>query len=299
MLEVEAVKAMLEASGTTLAGIATHYNVPLSEVYGFAREHGITEPTLESPGCRSLRKLCSAQYGKTAEHWERLLWDDEAGSIVNGIDTSRMDGKINAVDIVRYYHGCCNCLFTGEPTDSVMAADGHQANILISNLMPLTKQVGDKRFNDTAPFIVDKQYTITAPDGRGIRVSITLDMWFDKLLSDPFNEIYVDHAVEHWLEPYLSAHSLIDILSAYDLPATPTLVCLWIWRQLSTKALLKGLARVKLEQWARPTAYVTKQAVLFQTKKMIERQLGRRNIVTPLVQPAAQQQATGSRLIQL
>jgi hypothetical protein len=293
MLNTEAVKTMLETGGATLADIATHFNTSLVDVHEFVRNHGIREPNLEAETLKHIWKLGSAEAGRTAEGWERLLWDDEAGDVINGIDTSRTDGNINALEILRYYHGGCRCWYTGRPTELVMAADADQSNILVSNLVPVVEEIVDERFRETPPFIVDERFTFET----GVRLNVSIEHRFDRLLGRAFNQVLVEHQVERWLAPYLNRHEPVEILSPYCLPATPELLGLWVWRQLETKALMKGLARIRLDFGAWPTAYITKQALLFQTKQMLQRQFGRRSVV--IKQPPVRSKPNGSRLIKL
>lgn len=286
------VRTMLQSGGATLADVAAHFNLPLSDLYDYCRQHGLRESTLSDDD--TIRKLIQAQHPQPPNDWERLLWDDEEGYVINGVDTRTTAGNINADEIIRYYHGNSNCLYTDRPTDLVMAADANQNNILISNLIPIVNEVVAERFKETPTFISHHLYE-SGPSGQRIKLTIGIEHRFDKLLGTSANRQFLDAVFVRWIRPYFERVPLHHILP-YDLPATSELLTVWLWRQLETKALLKGLASLKLEVWQRPTTYLTKQTVLFQTTQMLQRQFGRRNIMTAQPPPLPKQDP---RLIKL
>lgn len=297
MLDKTAVSAQLDASAT-LADISRNHNVPLQEVHAFAAEHNLSEQTLMQLD-RSARSMLTRARAP-APHWERLIADDPGCRVINGIDTRTTTGNINAQDILTHYHGAVRCFYTNEPTDMVMPADASPHNMLVSNLVPLTKEVMQERFQHVTPVIEDLPVALTGPDGT-VRVSITTDHKFDKLLGAGMNVRHVEQAIDLWVRPYIEHHSFEEILACFDCPATPVLSALWVWRQLEKRALVKGLARVKVEIDSKPLAYVTKAAVLAQTQMMLQRQFGERVIATaqPAVMPPPGQGAQPARLIKL
>lgn len=298
MLERTAVETMIRSGSATLADIATHFNVSLADVYSFAREHGLKEPTLED--LNHVKMLTRARKQKSAIGWERLLSDDRDGRIVNGIDTLKTSSNVNAVDVINYYHGACRCYYTGEPTDILMAADANPQNILVSNLVPIVQAVMDERFKDTSPFVLDNRFTF-AGGIEPINVAITIEHRFDKILGSACNRPLVEESVETWLQPYLDRFTPADILDLYELPMTPDLLALWVWRQLERKALLKGLARVKVELQSQAVGYVTKHTVLNQCRQMLQRQFGQRSVLSasPAVMPPRGHGSAPERLIKL
>lgn len=297
MLDKTAVSAQLDA-GATLADIAHNHSVPLPEAHAFAAQHDLAESTLMQLG-RSVRSML-VRSRAPATHWERLIADDDECRVINGIDTKTTTGNINAHDILTHYHGDVRCFYTNEPTDVVMPADAAPQNMLISNLVPLTQDVLRERFQHTSTVIEDLPVTILGPDGT-VRLGITTDHKFDKLLGAGMNVEHVEQAVDRWIRPYIEKCSLPDILACFACPATPVLLALWVWRQLEKRALVKGLARVKVEMVGQPTAYMTKSAVLNQTQLMLQRQFGDRVIATsqPAVMPPPGQGAPPARLIKL
>jgi hypothetical protein len=297
MLDKTAVSAQLDA-GATLADIAQNRNMPLRDVHAFAVEHNLSEQTLMQLDRCTRATLTRARW--SAPHWERLIADDPECRVINGIDTRTTTGNINAQDILTHYHGAVRCFYTGEPTDMVMPADATPHNMLVSNLVPLTKEVMQERFQHVTPVIEDLPVTLTGPDGT-VRVGITTDHKFDKLLGAGMNVRHVEQAIDLWVRPYIEHHSFEEILTCFDCPATSVLSALWVWRQLEKRALVKGLARVKVEIDSKPIAYVTKAAVLAQTQMMLQRQFGERVIATaqPAVMPPPGQGAQPARLIKL
>lgn len=297
MLDKTAVSAQLD-TGATLADIARNHGSSLQDVHELAKQNALAEQTLMQVG-RSERSLLTRARAP-ASHWERLIADDEECRVINGIDTRTTTGNINAQDILTYYHGSVRCFYTDEPTDAVMPADGSPQNMLISNLVPLAQDVLRDRFSHTTNVIEDMCFTMTGPDG-AVRISVTTDHKFDKLLGAGMNQEHVEMAMRRWIRPYVESHSFDDILNCYQCPGTPILSALWVWRQLEKRALLKGLARIKIEFDGKPIAYVTKSAVLNQTQLMLQRQFGERVIATaqPAVMPPPGQSASPARLIKL
>lgn len=293
MLEETAVKTMLEA-GATFADVATAQAVTLAEVQGFCVAHDLAEPTLQQ--LSHIRKLAGAQHPQGAAHWERLLRDDVDGHIVNGINTQKSDGNVNALEIIRHYHGECRCYYSDESTDLVMSADGNPQNLLVSNLVPITQSVLDARFRDTMTFLLDMQY-----EYEHFTVSLMVEHRFDKLLGTGFNRTLVDEAMDQWIRPYGERYWPIDILEYFEVPASPDLLALWVWQQLEKRALLKGMARVKVERESWYAGYATKQQILAHTKQMLARQFGQRSVLTsqPAVMPPPGHGPAPARLIKL
>jgi hypothetical protein len=292
MLDPIALKSMMESGNGTFADIATHFQISLATVKSFADQHGLKEPTLADPQSHHIRQLVSAEATSSATNWERLLTDDDAGNTINGIDTLTTDGRVNAVDIITFYHGALVCMYSGARTDSVMAVDGNQNNFLISNLMPISEDVVAARFRETPPLLAELDYAFDSP--RPIKLRLVFEHRFDKMLGTSVNKLLVDECVDKWVRPYLQ-HELREILASYGLPATPDTLALWLWQQLSTKALLKGLSTLRLKfesNLGRRTDYeaiLTKHAVLFQVRQMMQRQFSRRSIVPASVGPLSPQ----------
>jgi hypothetical protein len=293
MLEVEAVKAAL-ASGSTLANVAQQFGVTLSEVYGFAQEHDLKEQPTTAAERLQVEAL------RPAAQWERLIADDQECRVINGVDSRTTDGKVSALDIIRYYHGEARCYYTDEPTDLVMAADGVPGNLLVSNLVPIARPVLEERFGHTCNVIEDDSFDLFGPSGT-FRVSVTTDHKLDKRLGAGMNTLLLHAAVDRLVRPYVQNYSIADILVCFGCPDTSVLFALWVWRQLEKQALLKGLARVKVERPEWPIAYVTKAAVLNQTQAMLQRQIGERVIATaqPAVMPPRGQGMPPATLIKL
>jgi len=298
MLSPTAVKSMLESGTATFADIAAHFHVPLGDVYQLARSNGLEEPTLESPAMRETRELIGAVTQPSACEWERLLWDDDDGYVVNGVDTRTTTGNINANEVIRFYHGGCNCLYTNRPTDLVMAADANQTNILVSNLVPIVGEVVEERFKESPPFVVQHAYTFNIGLAFAMKLTVSTEHRFDKLLGSASNQLFIDACIERWVEPYFERMPLASILP-YDLPYTAELLNVWIWRQLETKALLKGLATLKLELPGWPTVYLSKHTILFQLKQMLQRQFGRRSILPATSTPLPPNRAAQPGVIKL
>lgn len=292
MLEPKAIRTMLEA-GATFADVARQQGASLTDVHNFCRDNDLKEPTPLT--LSHIRKLAAAQHPQGAVDWERLIADDGTGNRINGIDTATSNGNVNAQEIIAYYHGECRCIYSNEQTDNVMAADGNPQNLLVSNLVPVTKEVLDQRFRDTYVALNDVTYRYGQ-----FTVSLTVQHRFDKVLGTGFNRLLIDASMEQWIEPY-GDYAPRDILAAYGLPGTPDLMAMWVWRKLEKRALIKGMARVKVERDTWYTAYLTKQQVLDHTKQMLARQFGQRSVMTaePAVMPPPGHGSAPSRLIKL
>jgi hypothetical protein len=76
---------------------------------------------------------------------------------------------------------------------------------------------------------------------------------------------------------------------------------LWVWQQLEKRALLKGMARVKVKRPELPAVFITKQQILSHTREMLARQFGQRSVITsePAVMPPQGRGSAPARLIKL
>lgn len=281
MLEKTAIQSMLDA-GATYADVARQMNVSLAEAQSHCEVYKLTERSLMHFG--HLRRLTAGQHIDGAKRWELLLADDFDGRVINGIDTLKTDGRIAAQEIISHYHGECRCYYSNEPTDQVMAADGDAQNLLISNLVPIAQSVLDERFRDTCITTVVASFGYSQ-----FTVRLTVQHRLDKLLGSGFNTALVTSAMGQWIEPYAEQFTPQQILEAYELPGTPDLLALWVWRQLEKVALLKGMSEVTVLTPGHDSleATVTKQQILHYTRQMLARQFGQRSVLTsqPAVMP--------------
>lgn len=277
------IKTMIEASHASIPQLAHHFKVSPSDLIAFLGSDGegrepIKQPTALDVQYKHIAKLYSAQRPESVD-WELLLFDDANKRFINGIDTLTTDGRINANDILAYY-GQTRCVYSGEVTSTVMAADGSSQNFLISNLIPVTTEiVKERRFEDVnMMFVCGKDYEFVGPSGK-TKVGIHLHSRFDRTLGAAFNTLHLDALVDQWIKPWFELFSLSDILPIGMVP-TPEVLSLWVWRQLSSVAFVKGLARVEVVTGG-VSAFVTKDSYI--------------QTVVGLMQRAAQSRAVTSR----
>lgn len=222
--------------------------------------------------------------------WERLFYDNDERTRINGVDTLATSGAINALEIINFYHGRCHCMFTDQPTETVMAADANPSNFLISNLIPASDEVVATRYRETPPVIASYTHRFGV-----VAIELTIEKRLDRTTGRVWNANQDD---EHALINVL--HQLTDsyVELPYGLPSIPEMIALWCWRELETRALLKGMARIAVTR-NDVTAYVTKQTVLYQVKQMLQRDFGRRSIVPASQMSKKPTAVPGSRIITL
>jgi hypothetical protein len=260
------IQTMLESGHASVAHLASHFKVSLDEMLKFMVENEIPVPTMKDPQYDYLRKLQAAQRPGKID-WESLVYDDAEKRVVNGIDTLTTGQDIRPDHITKHYHGDLHCMFTGEPTELVLSIDGTD-NFLITNLVPISDSSVKERFKNAPLFITEKSYSFENPGHDRIRIILSFLLRLDITLGASFKDTYVDGTIDQWLAPYFEKFAHRDILG--NLPATPEFLALWIWRHLSTIALLKGLAKVQVECDG-VSAFVTKDSYLQMVVGMITR----------------------------
>jgi hypothetical protein len=255
MLDRDTVKTMLETSHASVPHLAAHFGVSPAEMISFLKTNDLPAPTAFGEQYKHIRKLFAAQRPEPTD-WEQLVFDDADKRYVNGVDLLSTTGRIDANEILAYY-GQHNCLYSGEPTNKVMAADGNGQNFLVSNLVPITEEVvKERKFGEEGVlFFCGKEYVFAGPSG-DTKIGIHLQACFDSLAGTALNAPYLDASVEQWLHPWFEKFTYSDILPA-GVPAVPELMALWVWKQLSTVACLKGLARVEVNM-SNMSAFITK-----------------------------------------
>jgi len=281
MLDPTAVKTMVESGHATIAHLAAHFDVPIWEIKKFLSDQDIPEPRCQDAQYRYMRKLESVQRVEPAD-WESLVFDDDQHRWVNGIDTLTTDGAVKGNEILQRYHGELRCCYTNEPTDVIMAIDGNPQNFLVTNLVPITEGVIRERFSHVPLFVAGKTYRFE-PEEKGpkrfdIELGIHLQQRLDTSFGAAFKEDYVDALVSQWVIPYFNLLDHDKILGP-GIPPTPELFALWAWRQLSTVALLKGLARVEVKI-GDVAAFVTKDSYLQMVVGLLQRAVQSRAVAS-------------------
>lgn len=285
MLDIQTADSILK-NGGTFAKVAKETNVRLPEAYRFCLENNLSEPTTLQ--VQKVKLLLQQPCDHKADEWERLLVD---GTVINGIDTVKMDDNVRPSDIVSHYHGESRCYYTDAPTDIIMMADGDQQNLLISNLVPICTETLEQRFRHTMVTTGSSKHQFGPLD-----VTVQIEHRFDRQLGSCMNGKLLKTAFLTWIAPY-GQFLMRDVMACFDLPPTPDMLALWVWQQLEKKALLKGLSSITVAN-ASWSASVTKHQILNHTRQMLARQFGQRSVVTPAVRPPGGGPAP-SRLIKL
>ncbi len=246
-LDKTAITTMLNAGHASVAHLAKHFEVSIRDMDDFLRENEIRPPNALNPQFRHITKLIAAERPEKVD-WESLVFDDNPErSRINGVNLVTVDNsfKVNAKDMLLYYseEEEMRCFFTDEQTDSVMAFDGNVQNFLVTNLMPTAPGLGEYRcFNEVLPMMISKKsYSFVE-----VEISLKIHGRFDPANGAVFNPEYIDALVEQWVAPYFDEFSFKDILPA-PMPPTPELFALWLWRHLSTVAMMKGLTEISVK----------------------------------------------------
>ncbi len=241
-MDIETINTMIATSHASVAHLASHFDTTPNKVMAFLKENGIDAPRAVDESFSHIQKLYGAERTSVAD-WEQFFWDDEEKRYINGIDTMTMDGRINANEILKFYHGDLKCWFTGEKTAAVTAFDGNPQLFLISNLIPIAEEVAKRRqFDQPVPSMVAGR---SYGEPGGIEFDIKLFGRFDPVLHGVLNAGYIDQTVEQWVLPYFE-HSPSGFLPEGITPSAET-IALWLWRHLSTTAMVKGLAQVEVK----------------------------------------------------
>lgn len=228
--------------------------------------------------------------------WEQLLCDDPDGHSICGVNTLTCSGNVSGDDIIRHYHGDDpRCVFTGEPTQQLFAADANPQNFLVSNMVPATAEQIHLHYSETIPAQHRQLFRLGC-----FEVTILIEHRADRLTGQVIGSDYLARLVDQYLGPYLSLHDVEAVLDQI-LPVgmSPTLFAgaVWAWRQLETRGLLKGLAQLELRHVDAidQTASVNKMVVLHQARQMMQREFNKRNVVVPTAQvdPRVLQNAPG------
>lgn len=271
-LDRTAVETMIDSGHASVAHLARHFDVSVPEIESFLRENGINFPHGMLPQYRHISKLASAQLLDKVG-WRQLVFDDPEQRWVNGIDLGTTDGKIQAQDIVIHYQGELRCLYTNEPTNTVMAFDGNTQNFLVTNLVPVSQEAINARDinpDEEIPMLVaHKTYTFEGSN-ENVEMSIHLIGRLDPTIGLVFNERYIDAIVDQWVRPYFEEIKL-DCILPQGVPKTPEMFALWLWRHLSTVAFLKGLARIDVKLNSGATAVVSKDLYLQMVVGLLQR----------------------------
>jgi hypothetical protein len=284
MLDLDTVQTMLESGGATPADIANHFSVPLREVETFLDRQHVTVPNGAHAQYRHVRRMQSGER-LSATSAASLLFDRGSDRYINGVDTMG-DGRVEGRAIVVHYHGAVHCWFTDESTDAILAVDGNPQNVLISNMMPVTAEIGERFVGEPA---VVSAHRFVLGDAR---VTVGLQGRIDKQYGAAFSSTFVGACWTQWVRPYE-----LYISELHDGPVNAEVLALWVWRQLSTVALVKGLARLDVE-YQDVTATLTKELYMRAVVDQLRRAFSARSIATPssIVVPK-QQQPPGSGLI--
>ncbi len=280
MLTAELLRERVDA-GQNFATIADESNVSLEHVYKLARQNKIAEQPLRlSRDSKNIRE---------PREFDALLADEPG--VFNGIDTATLTRQIVPIDIARYYHGARGqastvCHYTGETTDLLLSADGNQNNLLISNLLPLTRDVAEQRFADTAQVIEESRYTI-ATEHAVYRVKIETEHRYDKTTYEGADSHGIERAVLETIEPYVTRYTRDDILACFDCPVNDISMATWVWLRLERIGMVKGLSRVSFRTNPSHAAIVTKQMMNLQLQAVVNRKMNERVIARPTGTPVA------------
>ena len=277
-MDPSAVRNMIESGHASVAHVAKHFDTTPAEVEAFLHEHDIKRPNALAEQYKHIRKLSTAQRPTTPD-WELLVYDDPEKKYLNGIDMEGTDGRINAeVILAHYYDGPLVCWFSGDPTDTVAACDGNAGNFIVSNLLPVTREIAKERQIDSGlPMMVaSKTYGF-----KDVPFSLTLHLQgrLDPSYGSIINETYLDEVIGQWIEPYLTDFSIKDILPE-GFPPTPEYFILWMWRHLSTVAMLKGIARIDV-RFGSVEAFMSKESYLQVVVGLMQRAVQSRAIARP------------------
>lgn len=260
-----AVKTMMEAGEATPPDIADHFGVTLKEVDQFLAEHGI-----EVPRVPRAHKYLLAERMDVPE-WESFMYEDDARTVINGINVVGWDGRVSGTQVLTWYHGDdLRCLFSGEPTTAVMPWDGNVQNVLITNLVPITQEAAQKRFLGGPTFVTSKTY-----DAWGSKVVVHLRARYDKLYGASHKDQYVDEIVDHAVTRYGRFFK--------EIAPSAELLSLWAWRQLS-RALLKGLCRIDITYHGVTSILAADQYNAI-VKELLQKHMEEQQIRTPIIVP--------------
>lgn len=280
-LDASTIQTMIDTGSATIPDLACHFGRTLQEITEFLREHDIAAPGMHAEQYRYMRKFYAAERPSRFDFLD-LVYDDPGHQFINGIEIAKLNAQPDAFSIVQHYNPGQEivCPFTNEPTTSVMMLDSNPSNFLVTNIMPVTEQAFEDRF-ESSPVVVTGQRYRFVPE-KGIRhydITLGIDLCgrFDRKYGALFKEEYMTAIVNQWVRPYFERIDHSKILPD-GFPTTAELMALWLWRHLSTVAQLKGLARIEVNLDA-VQSFMTKDTYLGIVGQELKKVLSSRHIV--------------------
>lgn len=261
------------AEGQTVRMIAEANSVTVNEVL-----IAIDDNNLEFPEDSYIQKLRGTTLQEPGAPFS-LIYDDPRCTRLNGWDVENLvPSQMRPQFILDRFHKS-KCYYSGVETDSYKFVDGNQANYMITNLLPISQEEGERRFGAPNPQAsTNHNYTMEFA-GRRLNVKLHITGQIDSLVGAPFDQTAIDAAFHRWVIDHF--HNADPKMILPDVPSTLECIAYAVWRQVTQRALVKGVHRIDVASGS-SEATVSAPMVLNLYNGLIRSQLAQQpNLVAP------------------